>query len=96
MVEQSYSARYQSPCCSCLSNNTDSPTACKSVCNTTFPRATVGVMAAHNETDSLSGEPLEQQYSELYGRNVSFNKSALHVPVDIYHRGNVMCVCVAD
>lgn len=67
----------------CLNNGNGNGADCESVCNTTFYQP----IASSNESDTSSIDVLQLQYSELFGRNVSFEESAVHVPGDIYHKG---------
>ncbi len=90
VAEQSYFARFESPCCSCVYNS--SKTQCKSECNSTFYQP---LLNSSTESNISSVGDLNTQYSELFQRNVSFEESAVHVPGDIYYRGeNIISTAV--
>ncbi len=83
VAKQSYLAtRFESPCCSCLHNSSDAQ--CVKECNSSFYQP---VFDSSNESNSLSFIDLDPQYSELFGRNVSFAESAVHIPGDIFYKG---------
>ena len=77
---------------------------CMKVCNASSPalteyyRAQYGLETGDDENGMETEEDIvmidDVDFRPLFGRNVSFNTAAVHIPLDIYQEGVYVCMCV--